>query len=671
MLPSNGQKMVILPPLKTNHTAIMKKYLVPVLIWLGTALPAMAQNGTEDPVLFTVAGEPVTRSEFLYVYQKNNPTKQGDFSEASLQEYLDLYINFKLKVAEAHALRIDTTRKVREELDKYGDQLIKSNFDKEVLEAAIVKHYDRMGTERLVYHVMQGLGKESTPADSAAALAKINEAWEKVQKGADFENTAREYSSDPNISASGGRVGWVTGFSIPDMRFEDMAFETKVGGVSPVFLTKYGYHFLLVKEERPASGQVHVQHILIKTNPKDDNAANTRQEALADSIYFMLMNGADFNELCDRYSDDQGTAKRGGQLDWFGVGKMVQPFEEAAFSLKNPGDISKPVKTAYGWHIIRLQEKRGIAPFEDARVDIKSRIERTSQYSELRNDYVSKVKQTYKFMEYPDNIAAVVATLDSTFLNNEWSADKAKGMDKPVFTIGSKTYTQDDLAITLQVKQRTSRDRDIQGKFRSIYEASRDNMLIEYDMSARNEDFRRLMQEYRDGIPLFALLEQKVWTAAAQDTAGLEAFYDMHKSDYMWEERVDASIYKCADAATAKAVRKMVKKNTADSLILRKMNTDSVVVVNIEHNKFLNGQNSNVDAMNKKPGMSEDILGSNGNITFIKLHSVIPPMPKTLKEARGYVISDYQDQLEQEWITSLREKYPVVVNEKVFNSMVQ
>ena len=155
------------------------------------------------------------------------------------------------------------------------------------------------------------------------------------------------------------------------------------------------------------------------------------------------------------------------------------------------------MKTAYGWHIIRLQEKRGIAPFEDARVDIKSRIERTSQYSELRNDYVSKVKQTYKFMEYPDNIAAVAATLDSTFLNNEWSADKAKGMDKPVFTIGSKTYTQDDLAITLQVKQRTSRDRDIQGKFRSIYEASRDNMLIEYDMSARNEDFRRLMQ----GVP--------------------------------------------------------------------------------------------------------------------------------------------------------------------------
>ena len=156
---------------------------------------------------------------------------------------------------------------MREELDKYGDQLIKSNFDKEVLEAAIVKHYDRMGTERLVYHVMQGLGKESTPADSAAALAKINEAWEKVQKGADFENTAREYSSDPNISASGGRVGWVTGFSIPDMRFEDMAFETKVGGVSPVFLTKYGYHFLLVKKSaRPVVRCM--QHILIKTNPK-------------------------------------------------------------------------------------------------------------------------------------------------------------------------------------------------------------------------------------------------------------------------------------------------------------------------------------------------------------------------------------------------------------------
>jgi peptidyl-prolyl cis-trans isomerase SurA len=651
----------------------MKKIVTSLILLLTISFSAsvlVAQTGS-DEVLFTVDGNPVTKGEFLYVYQKNNPTKKNDMSRESLQEYLDLYINFKLKVAEAHALRIDTTRKVREELDKYGDQLIKSNFDKEVLEPAIRKHYDRMKTERLVFHVMQALAANSTAEDSAKAIAQITEAWEAVQKGEDFERVAVNYSTDPNAEKTGGRVGWVTGFSIPDMHFEDMTFETPVGKVSPVFQTKYGYHFLTVKEERPSSGKVKVQHILIKVPQAANPEMEAKAKMRADSIYTLLRSGErSFDELVS-LSDDQTTAQRGGQLDWFGVGKMVAPFESAAFALQNPGDISEPVRTSYGWHIIRLQEKQGLGTFEEVSPDIKNRIERSSQYTDLRNDYVNKVRNRYAFNEYPENKMAVIATLDSSFINNSWNADMAKGMDKPVFTIGDKTFDQDDFAITLQVKQRAFRDKNIDNKANKIYQQAYENMLIEYDMSERNVDFSRLMQEYRDGIPLFALLEEKVWTAAAKDTAGLEAFYEANKTDYMWEERVAATIYNCADAATAKSVRKLVKKNTADSLILAKINTDSVQNVTIQSGKFLPGQNTNVDNMNKKPGTSDDILNASGNITFVKLHNIVPAQPKTLAEARGYVISDYQDQLEKNWIASLRKKYPVKVNESVFNSMVE
>ena len=651
----------------------MKKIVTSLVLLLAMSMSASVIHAqkSSDEVLFTVDGTPVTKGEFLYVYQKNNPSKKNDMSRESLQEYLDLYINFKLKVAEAHALHIDTTRKVREELDKYGDQLIKSNFDKEVLEPAIRKHYERMKTERMVYHVMQGLGASSTAEDSAKALMQISEAWQAVQDGTAFETVATNYSTDPNAEKSGGRVGWVTGFSIPDMHFEDMTFETPIGKVSPIFETKYGYHYLTVKEERPSSGKVKVQHILVKVPQAANPEAEAKAKMRADSIYNLLRSGAQTFDALVELSDDQTTAQRGGHLDWFGVGKMVAPFEAAAFALKNPGDISEPVRTSYGWHIIRLEEKQGLGSFEEVSPDIKNRIERSSQYTDLRNDYVNQVRERYKFSEYPENKNAVIAVLDSNFINNSWNADMAKGMDQPIFAIGDKTFTQDDFAITLQVKQRAFRDKNIENKANKIYQQAFENMLIEYDMSQRNIDFSRLMQEYRDCIPLFALLEEKVWTAAAKDTAGLEAFYEAHKTDYMWEERVAATIYNCADAATAKSVRKLVKKNTADSLILAKINTDSVQRVTIQSGKFLPGQNTNVDNMNKKPGTSDDILNASGNITFVKLHNVVPAQPKTLAEARGYVISDYQDQLEKNWIASLRKKYPVQVNELVFNSMVQ
>lgn len=637
-----------------------------------TGLGQLASAQTDkEAVLFTVDGKPVTKGEFLYVYQKNNPTKKNDFSRESLEEYLDLYVNFKLKVAEAKAIRIDTTRKVREELDKYGDQLIKSNFDKLVLDPAVVSAYERMKTERLTYHVMQGLGVNASAEDSAKALATIREAYEAWKGGMDFAEVAAQYSSDPNGAKKGGKVGWITGFSIPEMAFEDMVYNTPVGEVSEVFSTKYGYHFIMVKEERPSSGQVKVQHILLKVPNGANEETEAKVKARIDSIYSMITSGEkDFGELI-ALSDDKVTAQRGGQLEWFGVGKMVAPFEEAAFALQNPGDISEPVRTSFGWHIIRLQEKKGLAPFEETKADIKRKIERSAQYIDLRAEFVEKVKKNYTFEEYPANRDEVLAMLDSTFLDNQWMAPASGNMQKPVFTIGKETYTQEDLAINLQVKQRAFRNRDIERKFESIYTQAMENTLIEYYMSDKDEDFRRLMQEYRDGIPLFALLEQKVWTAAAQDTAGLEAYYEANKTNYMWPERIDASIYKCADADIAKKVRKMAKKNTADSLILAEFNIDSMKNVTIESGYFVEGQNTDVDNMNKQVGIGEDMLNASGNVTFVMVRGVVEPMPKTLGEARGYVISDYQDELEVKWIRSLRDKYPVVINKDVFNSMVQ
>ncbi len=644
-----------------------------LLVGLVSITSINAQNGKTDhgnDVLFTVNGQPVTKEEFLYVYKKNNPDKLNDYSKESLNEYLDLYVNFKLKVTEARAEKIDTTEKVREELQKYGDQLIKSNFDKEVLEPAALRMYNKMQSERLVYHIMVGL--ETTPgADTASARNKVMMARERLMKGEDFAKVSLDVSTDKSNPADPGLVGWVTASQIPDINFENAVFATPVGTTSPVFKTKYGYHILKVVKERPSSGTVTVQHVLIKT-PKDAKPAElTKAKIKTDSIYSAIKAGADFDEMAQKYSDDKMSAANGGKLEAFGTGKMVLPFQEAAFALKNPGDVAPPVQTTFGWHIIRLVERKPNGSYEEVKEDLKGKVERSAEYKDLRTEFVNNVKNKYLFTE---NIAAkkeMLLLLDSSFIKNNWSMNKASGMNKTMFSIGNKTFTQADMASFIEINQRTNRDRSIEDKYNKLYTLAMEQTLIEYDLSERNIDFKRLLQEYRDGLPLFAMLERKIWSKGSTDSVGLNNYYEQHKNEYMWEQRVEAKVYTVTDTKIAAKVKKMAKKKDSDKTIQAKYNTDSTEVVAIKTGLFLPGQDSNVDKMNQKVAIGEDILNADGSITFVKILRVVPPTNKTLDEARGYVISAYQDELEKQWIEELHKKYPVVVDQKVFNSMVK
>lgn len=655
-----------LPHMKMN---IFKTLMLLAGMLLITSVNAQTPGGNE--VLFTVDGQPVTKEEFLYVYKKNNPDKQNDYSKASLDEYLDLYINFKLKVAEARAEHIDTTEKVREELQKYGDQLIKSNFDKEVLEAAALKMYNRSQTERLVYHIMIAIDANAPGADTTGAIKKLNAARDRLMKGEDFGKVAAEISTDKTNANDPGLVGWITAGQIPDANFENAAFETPVGTYSNVIKTKFGYHIIKVVKERPSPGMVTVGHILIKT-PKDAKAPEiAKAKAKADSIYALLKGGAEFEELAGKYSEDKVSAANGGRLEPFTTGKMVLPFQEAAFALKNQGDISAPVQTAFGFHIIRLIERKPNGTFAEVKDELKGKIERSPEYKTLRADFVEKVKTKYPFTENVDAKKELLAKLDSSFVKNSWNLNAAAGMNKVMFSIGNRSFTQADMASYIEINQRVSRDKNIEEKYNKLYTQALEQTLIEFDLSERNIDFKRLLQEYRDGLPLFAMLERKIWSKGSTDSVGLAAYYEAHKTEYMWEERIDATTYTVADAKTAKAVRKMAGKNASDKSIMDKYNVDSTQLVTVKTAVILPGQDSNVDALNKTPGIGNDILNADGTITFVKINKIVPPTPKTLDEARGYVISAYQDQLEKQWIEELHKKYPVVVNEKVFNSMVR
>lgn len=637
-----------------------------------TMATAHAQSTGNDQVLFTVAGQPVTKEEFLYVYKKNNPDKQNDYSRESLQEYLDLYVNFKLKVTEARAEKIDTTEKVREELQKYGDQLIKSNFDKEVLEQAAQKLYADMQTERLVYHIMIAVDFKKAGVDTMAAINKLNQAKERLLKGESFAKVAKEVSTDQSNTTDPGLIGWFLKGQINSEIFDKTIFSMPVGSYSDIIKTSLGYHIVYVPKSRPNQGTTTVSHILVRTGKDAKPEAIAQAKKKADSLYAVVKaGGSTFEEIATKYSDDKTSAAKGGLLDAFTTGKMIYAFQETAYSLKNPGDISAPVQTTYGWHIIKLIEHQPLDSFDEMKGELKTSIEKSPEYKNIRAEFVANAKSRYSFTENADAKKELLGKLDSAFVKSTWNMHQADGLTKVLFTIGNKSYTQTDMASYLEINQRVYRDKSIEEKYNKLYNQAVEQAVIEYDLSERNVDFRRLLQEYRDGLPLFAMLERKIWSRGSTDTVGLRNYYEMHKTEYMWDERVEATTYICKDAKTAKAVRKMAGKNAGDKEIMAKFNKDSVELVFVKTAIYLPGQDSNVDNLNKTPGIGADILNADGTITFVKLTKVIPPTPKSLDEARGYVISAYQDQLEKEWIEELHKKYPVAIDQKVFNSMVR
>lgn len=659
----------------------MRKIAAGLLIALSTcmtaftvqAAPPKGPGGSDGgPVLFEVGGEPVSRDEFEYVYRKNNPSKQNDYSKASLEEYLELYINFKLKVKEARTLRIDTLPAVQSELDRYRKQLVKSYFDKAVTENMTAAAYDRMLVEIDASHIMVAVQPGAAPADTLNAYNKIVEIRKKLDQGADFGELAQQLSEDPSAKENRGNIGFVTGLQIPDEQFENALFNTPKGSYSRPVRTRYGYHLIKPGNRRSNRGTVQVAHLLIKF-PKENNAER-RQEAL-DKITALreaIRQGASFDSLVYVHSEDKTTSAKGGLLEAFSTGKMVSTFEDAAFSLSKPGDVSEPVETNYGFHLLKLVERTPLAGYEDMKAEVLRRLQRAGRYDEARARYIRSAQKEFGLQENSSVLDGFTAAMDSSLLINTWRARKATNNDAVLFTLGGRPYRIDDFAQHVERSQRAYRDQDIAAKIQRLYDQYLEDNTIEYALGRRDEAFRRLLQEYRDGILLFELTEEKVWQEAMRDTVGLEQFYSRHRNDYLWDERVEAIVYTIQDAKTAKKVRKTLSSGASESEVLTRYNKDGAQnTVRAERGIFLPNQNPFVDAAGRKTGLSDNQTNESGNTVIVQVTKLLEKTPKSLDEAKGYVISDYQEFLEDRWVEELRQRYPVKVHQDVFNAMIQ
>ncbi len=624
----------------------------------------------KDAVLMTVGNSKVTVAEFENVYHKNN-TKEVD--QKSLGDYVELFVNFKLKVKEAEDMGLDTAKAFRDELAGYRKQLAQPYLtDKDVNEKLLQETYARMQEDINASHILVKVSPNALPKDTLEAYNKIMEYRKRAVKGEDFAALARESAAkgDPSAKENGGNLGYFSALALV-YPFETVAYNTKVGEISAPVRTSYGYHIMKIHDRRKAQGEVLVAHIMIKTTPNMNAEDSLNAYTKATELFNKLKAGSKFEELAQQFSDDKTSAKKGGELPWFGTGKMPAEFEKACFDIKNKGDYTQPMRTKYGWHIIKLIDKRGLPSFDEMKNELKGKVTKDSRSQVGRTSLIAKAKIEYKFKENLKMRDEFYKAMDSSIFEGKWEPTKAAKLNKPLFSIGEKNYTQSNFTEYLNSHQSKRAKTDFKMLVDQMYKQYVEETVVAYEESQLDRkypEFKALMQEYRDGILLFELTDQKVWSKAVKDTIGSKEFYDKNKVNYMWDERADATVYTCNDEKVAKQVRALMKKKKTEKEILTEVNKSSQLNLQTESKWFTKGENEYVDK-NWTPATSADIKCADKKVVIVVVNKLLKPEPKSYNDARGMVTADYQNYLEKNWIESLKQKYPVSIDKNVLSTV--
>lgn len=647
-------------------------------------LVLLLTNSLFAQTLFTYGGNPVGKEEFLRVYKKNSINKEPDYSKTALREYLDLYALFKMKVKEAEEQRIDTIQSIQYELTNYRKQLASTYLtDEEVKGQQVKEAYERMKEVVRVAHIMI-LSSPMAPAeDTVAPYKTIDSLYNVITSGkADFAEMAKQFSDDKASGMNGGDMGYITVLQTV-YPFENVAYSTPVGKVSKPFSTQYGYHILKVLDRQPSKGEVEVAQILIAAPKAKGEKAIEEAEAKAKDVMAQLKKGADFEKMVEEYSDDKFSKENGGKLAKFGIGAYIPEFENAAFALKKPGDLSDIIKTEYGFHILKLVKKYPVPPYDSIKDNLAKRVERDDRSQIAKEMFYNRIKEKNDFKEYKDK----VEELKETFANmiptsgekaNQFKAEDFKGPDYTVFKLKGVSYKASDV---IEYAEKVTRGR-VMGPKKVIFDNVYENYVktVVTDIEEENlinekPEFMHLMKEYRDGIMLFELMDQNVWGKASKDTTGLKEYYEEHKGNYKWKSGFRGAVYTFKNKALMeKGEKLMVKKGMTDEKLMETMNTketpDAVSIQKgyYEFDKYKDMPKSTIESGEAPPYKKNE--DGTYSVTYPReVHS--NGTNKTLDEARGYAIAEYQDYLEQSWNEQLRKKYPLKVNEDVFNSMVK
>lgn len=662
----------------------MKSYNLLILVALLFTFSNNLQAGKakdQGPVLITIDGKEVPVDLFKYSYEKNNGKKDNSYSKEDLDSYMELYKKFLLKVREAENQKLDTIQAFKREFEMYKKQLAQPYLTSDQFVDSLARQaYNRMHSQVKAAHLLIRIEGNADPADTLKAYNKCVEIKKEIQNGLSFEEAAIKYSDDPSANAEPGQMGYggdLGYFSAFDMvyEFENAAFETPVGKISSPIRTQFGYHLVKVFDKRTNPGQVKVKHIMVKApegiSTEDSLAAYNKIIEIRKKI----TEGADWNETAKAYSEHDQTKDAGGELRPFSLGGHlgVPEFEKAAFAMENEGDISEPVKSSYGWHIILLEEKQPIPPYSLIEDDIKKRVSRDSRSKLSQQALVNKLKKENKFKASAKTKEKLFASVDSTILSAEWKAPAdSKLADKKLFSIAKEKYTVASFYTYLEDKQKKTASKNIPFTLEKYYNSFVDATVVEYEqdhLAEKYPEYSMLVKEYRDGILLFDLMTKEIWNKASEDTTGLKEFYNNNIDNYQWKERIEARIYSAESDSVLIMVKEKLKNGATEEEIKASATKISPLALQIKKGTYEKEaeeiQNIEWKANSEFKESKED------RSVLIITGEILPAGPKPLKEIKGTVISDYQNHLEKEWLKKLAAEYPITVNEKEFNALIK
>ena len=619
---------------------------------------------SDSDVLLTISDEPVLATEFIRVYNKNLDLVQDD-SQKEVESYLKLFLNYKLKLAEAKSLGYDKDLVYLKELKTYQNQLTQNYLtDKNVTEELVLEAYERTVNEVKAQHVLVRV--ENFETDTLQAFNDVL-AFKDRLKNENFDSLKKEIHDGKNIFVED--LGFFTAFKMA-YNFESKAFNTKIGEVSNPFRTKFGYHVVKVLDKRKSKGLVSVSHIMI-ANTQKDNKLVAKDRIL--ELHRLLVQGEDFGALAKQFSDDKSSSARNGELKPFKSGQINSTkFENTAFSLKEIGDISEPIQTKFGWHILKLIKKTPVDDFNKIKNDLQKQVGKDSRSKLVRTKMFEKLLSEYNLSKKNQNLVSFQTEVVFDVSNRNWDLSNKINNTKIFLQIKDRSYTYRDFIDFLN-KNSKSINKKWKKKFiiENQYKLFLEQLLFQYkkdNLEYENQEFANILNEYREGLLLFELMQDKIWEGAKNDTLGLKVFYNNNMKNYLWPDRIIGSIASSSSYKTIKKVRKSWLNNHSNDKIDKLLNTRKQNVI------FSKGEFELGDPplpknliLSKHP--ITGVIKENNNFFVVKIDEFVPESQKTILEAKGQLISDYQNELESRWILELKSKFHVDLNEEVFQKV--
>jgi peptidyl-prolyl cis-trans isomerase SurA len=623
--------------------------------------------------LFTYGSYSADAKDFLRAYNKNNTITRANKAKA-ISDYLDLYIASRLKIREAYNRGYDTLLQIRNDIENLRSQIIENYFnDPAATEKLLKEAFQRSQKDIHVAHIFISYKNNTGVADSAAAEKKAKEVYEKLKKGGDFFALAQQYSSDPAVKTNKGDIGFITVFSLP-YEFENIVYNTAPGKFSDPHKSKIGIHIFKNLGERKAAGKIKIAQILLAFPPGASDAIKAKTALLADSLYQRLMKGDDIAKLAGKFSNDYVSAASGGVVPDFGVGQYDPDFEKVVFKLAKNGEISKPFLTSHGYHIVKRISVTPVVtdPKNKANMEeLKSKVNESDRMQFARNLVIERGLKQVHVKKFPYSDKELMVLSDSLLDNRPMASAVSITKTTPLFSIGDRLYTVNDY-INYAQTWRFKSDGTGSKPYNQVMNEFIRRQMEEYYRSHLedfNPDFRYQMNEFKDGNLFFEIMQQEVWGKAQNDTAALEAYYEKNKSRYNWKQSADAVVFFCGDENSAKALYAEVKKNPSKWKGVSDAMGEKVVADSSRY------EFEQIPDAAKGPLQAGSITTplknkTDGTVSFAYILKTYPAnMRRNYTEAKGLVISDYQAELEKEWVAALKKKYPVKVNENVLQEI--